>query len=434
MYYQPQQHMSSAHMGQIPQMPQMIQQVPQPQYIPTQNFIQQQIPTHYPTVPMVTTGQQPQQQNPIPSGPIQYAIPQQQQPIPSGPMHMAPMLQQQIPNYMLPTGQMGQPQIQYPGQQIQQMQYPGPMVPIAQMGQQQQHNMPPVFAQNAPPIDPRVYEQYKAFLAHATPGQMKPNKLYVVLGEQMCLMCLQKVRASSDLEKMVEVIDVSSRESRPPWLQGVPTLVETYTSKKFEGNEALQWLHYQSSQTPAGVQEITGLSQTGGGGPAAIDGASKLSGILANTSFVPQQLVSDRDILSMVGPGRASDRIDSFLQQRAQMPVILPPPQQIMINNNGQYLLPEQYRAQQVREQNQSQILDKNIEGVMNERNALLNMQRLPHYMGQMGPIGQQNLQQWNPIQTEHVQRQGYGDQTNFYLQQLEQQRNQVQVPIRPLL
>ena len=70
----------------------------------------------------------------------------------------------------------------------------------------------------------------------------------------------------------------------------------------FLGPECVMWIRYQASQSLAGINETTGTSQIMPGAPAAIDGTAALMGSIGMTSFVPQQNVSDRDLLCVPEP------------------------------------------------------------------------------------------------------------------------------------
>lgn len=61
------------------------------------------------------------------------------------------------------------------------------------------------------------------------------------------------------------------------------------------------------------------------GAPAAIDGAAGLVGSLGMTSFVPQQIISDRDLMNTIDGNKAAQRFEHFLSDRNQMPAIAPP-------------------------------------------------------------------------------------------------------------
>lgn len=139
------------------------------------------------------------------------------------------------------------------------------------------------------------------------------------------------------------------------------------------------------------------------------------------TTFVPQQMVADRDLQRMIDGNRAAQRYDQFAQEYQQTPVINMP--------NGympgmQLMMPEQYRSQQTRMGGHAEQLNGEIERIENERRAMLNMHQPPHMF-------QQRSSAWNPIQTQRIQQQGLGDQTQNYLQALQQQRSAENVRMR---
>ena len=174
------------------------------------------------------------------------------------------------------------------------------------------------------------------YVARATPGQFKPVKLYVNLNDPISIDCIRMVRANTDLERLVEVVDAYSIpvQSRPQWLKGCPSLINE-KNEIYIGPEAIMWIRYQSSQSLAGINESTGTAQIIPGAPAAIDGAANLTGSLGMTSFVPQEITSDNNLLQNIGGNRAAQRFEQFVQGRSQMPVIAPP-------QNGMARLPDQ--------------------------------------------------------------------------------------------
>jgi transposase len=81
-------------------------------------------------------------------------------------------------------------------------------------------------AHQQPQLDPKIQQQYMAFLHHATAAQFKLIKLYVLFNDPTSVSCIQLVRANSDLDRQVEVIDAAPPGNRPNWLKGVPSLVD----------------------------------------------------------------------------------------------------------------------------------------------------------------------------------------------------------------
>lgn len=175
--------------------------------------------------------------------------------------------------------QMGQGQIPFQGQQTfqgyqgqgyqgQMMQQPfqgyqgQPQVQYYQYGQQapfqQQQQQVPVFVSGAPQIDPRIHQQYMSFINHASAAQFKPCKFYGIFNDPVCVHCVTIIRSNADLERLVEVIDVSRPENRPSWLQGIPAIQDD-AGKYYLGKQAVQWLEWQSKQTCKGINETQGV-------------------------------------------------------------------------------------------------------------------------------------------------------------------------------
>ena len=87
-------------------------------------------------------------------------------------------------------------------------------------------------------------------------------------------------------------------------------------------------------------------------------------------------------------------------------------------------MLPEECRPQRVGREGSAEQLNMMMEQVQNDRNSLMNQSMAGGHMHQqrMG---------WNPIQTEKIGRQGYGDQIAAQLAALQQQRDNISVPMR---
>uniref|UniRef100_A0A6C0BNU8 Uncharacterized protein n=1 Tax=viral metagenome TaxID=1070528 RepID=A0A6C0BNU8_9ZZZZ len=343
-------------------------------------------------------------------------------------------VQQQYYNAQQVQYQQPQQQASYQQHQTSYQQYQ--QQPQVQQIQQQvqQYQQPPVQSPGAPQLDPQVHQQYMSFLQHATSAQFKPIKLYALMNDTTCMSCIQMVRANSDLDTQVEVVDAAPVQNRPPWLKGVPSLIDE-KGQFFLGPECVMWIKYRNSQTLAGINETTGTTQVMAGAPAAVDGAAGMSGSLGMASFVPQQMISDRDLLNSIDGNKAAQRFENFMTARSQMPSIAPPPNyhppQVAGGPGGAGggqpqipQLPAQYQPQQVGRGGAADQLNQMMEAVQNDRNALLNRAHVPHHM-------QQQKMGWNPIQTQKIERPNQSDQLNQQLAALQQQRDNIQVPMR---
>jgi len=225
---------------------------------------------------------------------------------------------------------------------------------MPQQQQAQQQAQAPVQSAGHPQLDPKVQQQYMSFLHHATAAQFKPIKLYVLFNDPTSVSCIQMVRGNTDLDRQVEVVDAAPTGNRPKWLKGVPSLMDE-KGQFFLGSECVMWIRYQASQSLAGVNETTGTAQISSDAPDAIDGAASLTGALGMASFVPQQLIADRDLMQTIDGNKAAQRFDQFMVTRQQMPIIAPPP-----GGGGQFghsgggggvqppQFPEQYQTQSV--------------------------------------------------------------------------------------
>lgn len=259
---------------QTPQMPYMAQQQ-QPSYqMPQMPYMAQQQPSYQ---------QQPQQ--------MPYMAQQQQPQI----QYMAQQQQPQMP-YM---NQGQQTAVQYVPYSAQGQ---GPYMAQGQQGmmqyQQPQQQQVPIFVQGGPQIDARTHQQYMSFIQHASAAQFKPCKFYGIFNDPNCVACIQIIKSNGDLERLVEVVDVSRPENRPSWLRGVPGLQDD-SGKFYLGAAAYQWLVWQNSQTCKGVNETVGVEQINAQAPAAIDGSASLAGKMTMTTFVRNFVAYNFKVLTL---------------------------------------------------------------------------------------------------------------------------------------
>jgi predicted component of type VI protein secretion system len=77
------------------------------------------------------------------------------------------------------------------------------------------------------------------------------------------------------------------------------------------------------------------------------------------------------------------------------------------------------------RDNGQAEKLNQMMEAIQQDRSRLLNTANVPHH------YQQQRMGGWNPIETVKVERPGLGNQVQQQLDALQQQRNQIQVPMR---
>ena len=262
-------------------------------------------------------------------------------------------------------------------------------------------------------------KKYISYFSSATPAQFKPVKLYVLFNDATSKQCLQSVHTNSDLNRRVEVIDAARVENRPQWLKGVPSLMDE-SGQFFLGPECVMWIRYQANQAVSSVSEGTGVSQIMEGAPAVIDGTAKMAGSISKTSFVPQQMVSDRDLMQSMG---GQQQYESAMTARAHAPQITPPSGW----TPGQKDVPKQFQPQQTRNNGNAEKLNSMIEAVQSDRGALLNQPRVPHH--------QQQRFGWNPgsgqvQQNQQVRGPSVGDQR---LQQLQQERGNLGVSMRTI-
>ena len=251
-------------------------------------------------------------------------------------------------------------------------------------------------------------KQYLAYFASATPGQFKPIKMYILFNDATSIKCIQDVRKNIHIDKRVEIIDALQINPRPSWLKGVPSLCDEH-GKLFIGSECIMWIQYHSSQTIASVTESTGVSQIMNGTPAAVDGTATMTGVLGNTSEVPQQLVTDNQLLQQVGINRSQQNLENIISNRESLTI--------------QRQTDDPFKPQQVGRNNaNAERLDLLIQQVQTDRNSLLNKPHIPHH--------QQQRMGWNPVQTETVSRTQY-DQSQ--LDRIEKERSSLAVPIRRL-
>lgn len=269
-------------------------------------------------------------------------------------------------------------------------------------------------------LDPGVQQKYVSYITTATPGQFKPIKLYVLPNDPTCMQCVTSVRANTDLDQKVEIIDATPLHNRPSWLKGVPSLMDN-EGKFYLGPECVMWIRYQASQSLASIQEMSRTSDAMPGGPAVMDGAAALTrkGALTHTSSVPQQFVTDQDLLHQTiqqSGGRTHQMpLDQLTKSREQIQVAPPPGWR-----PGQQL-PREFQPQQVARGGNAGRLNGMMEQMEQERKQLLAAKRMPHHMQQRAS--------WGGPQTQTVQRgRGIGDQQ---LQQLQQQRDNLRVPMR---
>lgn len=264
-------------------------------------------------------------------------------------------------------------------------------------------------------------QKYLSYFSSATRAQFKQVKLYVLFDDPTCKQCLENVHTNSDLDKRIEVIDAARVSSRPPWLKGVPSLMDE-TGQFFLGPECVMWIRYQTNQTVASVSEGTGVSQIMAGTPAVIDGTAKMAGSISNASFVPQQMVSDQDLSRSIGV--TPQQYENALTSRSQAPTITPPSGW----TPGQKGIPQQFQPQQTRNNGNAEKLNSLIEQVQNDRSSLLNQPKVPHH--------QQQRFGWNPgagqvHQNQQTRAPSVQDQR---LQQLQQERGNLGVAMRPPL
>jgi hypothetical protein len=141
------------------------------------------------------------------------------------------------------------------------------------------------------------------------------------------------------------------------------------------------------------------------------------------TSFVPQQMIADRDLIQSIDGNKAAQRFDQFIAARQQMPSIAPPSYGAPGADRVAAQFPEQYQTQQVGRGGSAEQLNKMMEDIQNDRARLLSRTNVPHHMNQQ-KMG------WNPIQTQKVERVNQTERTNQQLAMLQQQRQaQIQVP-----
>lgn len=287
---------------------------------------------------------------------------------------------------------------------------------IQQPYQQQQH-------QHGGGLDAKTQADYRLYFEKATPGQFKPNKLYVLFNDKTSVECINAIRNNVDLDKRVEIIDAARVESRPPWLKGVPTLQDD-ERKLYLGPECVMWIRYQISETLASVNDSTGTAPIMQGMPHATDGIAKLSGTLNMTTFVPQQVVSDRDLMATLDQSKADQRFETINVARQQVPIVAPPPGWSGQQQGGN--LPEGLRPEQVTRGKADEVdkMNSMMDAIQNDRNALLNRPHVPHHLQQKAG--------WNPIETERVTRQT--TQSDKMLAQLQQQRDQLTATRRPIM
>jgi hypothetical protein len=154
------------------------------------------------------------------------------------------------------------------------------------------------------------------------------------------------------------------------------------------------------------------------------------------TSFVPQQLVADQALINNIDGNRAAQRFDHFLADRNQMAAMPQPPQLygplggggIGPGPGGGGTLGTQLPFEQIRvgrDNGQAEKLNQMMEAIQQDRSRLLNTANVPHH------YQQQRMGGWNPIETVKVERPGLGNQVQQQLDALQQQRNQIQVPMR---
>ena len=263
--------------------------------------------------------------------------------------------------------------------------------------------------QNLQLLDPENQKRLDMIKA-ATSAEFKLYKLYVLFNDPVSVKCVQMVRSNSDLDKYVEIINVVEIE-KPRWLTGVPAMVDDQ-KRIYLGKECEMWIKYEASKTMAGIAECSGHSEIQEGLPKVMDGAAALAGVLNMTSFVPQDMVSDLDLINRLN-NRDGRGYDSIIQSRNSVAV---PPQ----NPNREHLgLP----TQQIGRGNQEEALNNLIGQIEMERNALLNQQHGPHYT--------QKRMGYAPPATERVENRGFGDTLQNHIQSIQQQRDSVNVSIR---